>query len=401
MTVEALTDRDGKQANTSLEEEEKLRDKSFPPNDGDQYYQLPRAGIAHTLVTEQAVKRSIFSQSVKKAPGPDMLSFGPIRLLGKWDKVRIVRLTRAAIRMGRHPAVCKRASGVVICTPGKAYYTNLKAYCSISLLSCTGKVVEKVAAKLMSEEAERRGLLSEGQFRSRKGRSAINAAATMVDRAHAAWTNGDITEVFLRDIKAAFLSVGQRRLVNLINVMQMDRDVTQWTESFLSEITVEMIIECNVMERQTEEEGVPQSSPVSPSIFVIYTSGIIKWVEEYVSEAQGLSGLDHLGWVATRCDVNHVITISERCAAKSIDWASRRGVQFDTAKTEAALFTRRPGHRKHLRPILYGKIRVGNGSIRFNAQPTCSLGVWMDAHLTFKEHHDRCMTKARAANARL
>jgi len=35
-TVEALTDRDGKQANTSLEKEEMLRHKSFPPNDGDQ-----------------------------------------------------------------------------------------------------------------------------------------------------------------------------------------------------------------------------------------------------------------------------------------------------------------------------------------------------------------------------
>jgi len=36
-TVEALTDRDGKQANTSLEKEEMLRHESFPPNGGDQY----------------------------------------------------------------------------------------------------------------------------------------------------------------------------------------------------------------------------------------------------------------------------------------------------------------------------------------------------------------------------
>jgi len=29
------------------------------------------------------------------------------------------------------------------------------------------------------------------------------------------------------------------------------------------------------------------------------------------------------------------------------------------------------------------------------------LRVWMDAHLTFKEHHNRCMKKARPAEARL
>ena len=38
MTVEAFTDREGKQANTSMEKEEMLRHESFPPNDGDQYY---------------------------------------------------------------------------------------------------------------------------------------------------------------------------------------------------------------------------------------------------------------------------------------------------------------------------------------------------------------------------
>jgi hypothetical protein len=119
MTVEALTDREAKQANTSQEKEEMLRRESFPPNDDDQYYKLPPAGSAHTCVTEQAVEQALFSQSVKKAPRPDKLPFSAIRLLWKWDKERIVSLTKAAIRTGREPSVCKRASGVVIRKPGK------------------------------------------------------------------------------------------------------------------------------------------------------------------------------------------------------------------------------------------------------------------------------------------
>jgi len=104
------------------------------------------------------------------------------------------------------------------------------------------------------------------------------------------------------------------------------------------------------------EGGVPQGSLVSPILFAIYTSGLIKWVEGYVSEAEGLSFADDLGWGATGSDVNHVVSILERCAAKSIDWGSRRGLQFDTAKKEVALFTCRRGHRKHLRPKLTAKI---------------------------------------------
>jgi len=69
--------------------------------------------------------------------------------------------------------------------------------------------VEKVTAELLSEEAKRRGLLSDRQFGSRKGRSAINAVAIVVDRAHAAWTNSHRTGVRLMDIEAAFLSVAK------------------------------------------------------------------------------------------------------------------------------------------------------------------------------------------------
>jgi len=109
-----------------------------------------------------------------------------------------------------------------------------------------------------------------------------------------------------------------------LQVRQMDGDVIRWTESFLSERTVEMIIEGKAMERHPVEAGVPQGSPLSPILFAIFTSGLIKWVEDYVTEAEGLSIVDDLGWVATGIDVNHVVTIHERCAAKSIEWVSRR-----------------------------------------------------------------------------
>jgi hypothetical protein len=76
-------------------------------------------------------------------------------------------------------------------------------------------------------------------------------------------------------------------------------------------------------------------------------------------------------------------------------------MEFDAAKTEAALFTRRRGHKKHLRPKLNAIIRVRNGFVRFGREATRWLGVWMDAQLTFKEHHNQGMKKARAAEVRL
>jgi hypothetical protein len=165
-------------------------------------------------------------------------------------------------------------------------------------------------------------------------------------------------------IKAAFPSVANERLANLMKVSQMDGNLIRWRESFLSQRTVEMIIEGNAMERYPAETAVPQGSPVSRILFAIYTSGLIKWGEEYVSEAERLSFVDGLGWLATGNDVNQAITILEICPAKSIEWASGRRKPFEIAKMQAAQFTRRRGHKTHLRPKLTAKIIVGEGLTR-------------------------------------
>jgi hypothetical protein len=102
---------------------------------------------------------------------------------------------------------------------------------------------------------------------------------------------------------------------------------------------------------------------VSPILFAIYTSGRIKLVEERVSEIQGLSFVDDVGWIATGSAISQVVRKLEPSARESIDWAEKRELEFDSSITEAALFTRRRGNKKHLRPKLTAKIRVGNGFV--------------------------------------
>jgi len=176
------------------------------------------------------------------------MSSGAIWLVWRWDNERIVRLTWAPIPAGSHALVWMRACAVVSHKLGKDDPAPLKAYRSISLHSCMGNVVKKVTAELLSEEAERRDEMSDRQFETTKRRSAIDAASFMVHRAHEAGTNGDIAGALLMHIKAAFRSIEKGRLVNLVKVRQINEDLIQWTERFLSDRTVELIIGGNVME---------------------------------------------------------------------------------------------------------------------------------------------------------
>jgi hypothetical protein len=168
----------------------------------------------------------------------------------------------------------------------------------------------------------------------------------------------------------------------------IDGDLIGWTAGILSNRTVEMLIEVNVVESCLEDARIPQGSPVTPIRLAIYTSGLITSVEESVSVIKGLSFVDDVGWVATGSDVSQVIRNLEFCAKQSIDWAEGRQLEIDTSYTLAPLITLSPGQKKHLPPKLTAKIRVGNGFVRFNKEATSWLGVWIGAHLSCKEHHN-------------
>jgi len=105
-----------------------LRGVSFPVNNGYQCNRLPPAGKAPERITEQLVERAQFSQSVKKAPGQDSLSFGAIFLIWKWNKTAIIGLRKSAVRMECDTTVWMGASGVVIRKLQKQNYTKLKSY---------------------------------------------------------------------------------------------------------------------------------------------------------------------------------------------------------------------------------------------------------------------------------
>ena len=77
-----------------------------------------------------------------------------IRCLYDWEADKIGAILRAHIRLGIHPEAWKTARGVTIPKPGKEDYTLAKAYRVISLLNCLGKMVEKMAAELISAHCE-------------------------------------------------------------------------------------------------------------------------------------------------------------------------------------------------------------------------------------------------------
>jgi len=154
-----------------------------------------------------------------------------------------------------------------------------------------------------------------------------------------------------------------------------------------------MVIEGNDLHSHPVEVGVTQGSAVFPILFAIHTTGAMKSVEERVHAVEGLSFVDDIGWVSNGKNAKEGVMKLASSHTETIEWANRRDLQFNTAKTEAALLTCRRGHKKHLWPKLRVLIRVGDSCVRFNKEATEWLGVWIDSGVMFKEHHNRCGKK--------
>jgi len=52
------------------------------------------------------------------------------------------------------------------------------------------------------------------------------------------------------------------------------------------------------------QAGVPQCSPVLAIFIAMYTMKSIKWVEDNEYQVNGDSSMEHVGWLAIKCNVN-------------------------------------------------------------------------------------------------
>jgi hypothetical protein len=219
-------------------------------------------------VSAREVREALFTQSVKKAPGVDGIGFKALRLLWRWAEDRVVSLVQGCIRMGYHPCTWKTAKGILLRKQGKLTYTVAKAYRVISLLSCFGKVVEKVVATWIASFCEKNDVFHRGQFGCRRGRSTLDAVAQLVAKVENTWAKKRTALALLLDVRGAFGRVDKRQLLKRMTQVGMAGNMIRWVDSFLSDQRAMLVIDGRTGQTHAIQAALPQGSPVSPVLFI-------------------------------------------------------------------------------------------------------------------------------------
>ena len=162
----------------------------------------------------------------------------------------------------------------------------------------------------------------------------------MISYAQQAWSRKNVAGALLMDVKSAFNNVGRSHLIGRVMALGVESDLVRWTESFVSERKVRLVLNGQEGGDHEVDTGIPQGSPVSPILFTVHLSGLLGHVEERVPGVKALSFMDDVAWTTENVTENGISETLEKAATAAQEWVAANAITFDTKKTKAILLSR-------------------------------------------------------------
>jgi len=183
----------------------------------------------------------------------------------------------ASLQLQYWPATFKEAVVVVIRKPGRATYSDPKSYRPISLIKTFSKTMEFIQAKRLISTAEIHKLLPLTHCGGRKSSSCEHAIHLLLEKIFSAWrsTNSKVASLLLLDGSGAFDNVNHQRLLWAVRRLGFRENLVGWLGSYLSGCSGQIRMTEGLMPRFSIEKGIPQGSPLSPILGLIYNLEIL------------------------------------------------------------------------------------------------------------------------------
>ena len=399
-TVEDLTN-DGQRLTSDSDKARALASAFFPrlppdpdgsaAEDFDEPDDVPEPISQHVPVTRSEVIRAIRHSRAAAAPGSDEISCWLLKKCLFTLLPFLQRVFDGSLRLCHFPVAWRRARVVALRKPGKQTYDIVGSYRPISLLSSVGKLLETIVNRRVMNFVESRQLLSPFQFGFRRGREVLDAGWRLVEDVVSALRARRQVQAVALDLKSAYDTVWHRGLVSKMRKMGIPAYLIFWTRSFLSDrvgavgvghATVEVTPEC----------GVPQGSPYSPTLFLIFIDDLLHELGQLERLCFQAFADDLILWLVGDFRRGVIHPILQKALDVAGNWSLTWKLRFNPAKCEAICFCGANTRiRQRFEARLYSAALEHVPCIRY-------VGLWLDAHLSW---HRQIIEATRRAMSRL
>ena len=299
-------------------------------------------------LTTDEIAAALSKCSPTSAPGPDGIPYSTSKQVNKINPSILLHILGPLVVLAYHTPSLKSSNGVVLDKPGKTSYESPSPFRIIVLIRTFSKILERIIAARLLTAARLRGLLHPNQCGSLPGLSTYDACLTLTNDVKTLQRPRlKVSSLFL-DIKAGFDNVDNNTLARILREGGIPLYLVSSVSSFLGERSCTLIFQGASGTPAPVNVGVPQGSPISPLLFLLYVAPlhfriprvlIISYVDDF---ALTVASLSYHG------NIRRLQELFDKLERK----ASRLGVSFSVAKTEL-IHWRTPSQRYSPKCLTY------------------------------------------------
>lgn len=233
-----------------------------PPGDVDFFPEISEAEVAAAI-----------ARGKNSAPGPDDISRQLLKQLPATAIALLALIFNRCLFTGTFPPLWKTSNVVMIPKPGKPA-SDPASYRPISLISCLGKLFERLVTDRLQDFCDHHGVIPDFQHGFRARHTAQDPVFNLLSTATENFNRNQVTTALLLDSETAFDRVWHAGLIDKLHRFRFPHNVLLLIHNFLSDRTARIKTDGHFSPPFTPRAGVAQGSILSPLLFNIYVADI-------------------------------------------------------------------------------------------------------------------------------
>lgn len=332
-----------------------------------------------------------------KAMGPDMIHNAFLKRGGDSLHRAMQVLFNLCFQCGYFPKAWKLQQIIPIPKPNRDM-SESKNYRPISLVSCLGKVLDKILTKRLMHYVHTKQLISSDQAGFQWEHSTYELLLRITEDIYSNFEHNNVTHAAFLDINKAYDSVWREGLRYKLRHYFNIKGNLYWILSSFLDCRVGYVL-LNGKQSKTIDfpMGIPQGGSLSPILFLLFINDVNAEKQDGIE--MGTFADDISLWTSPSCDNSHQHQVTQlealqRTITRIQTWCAKWRMTLAVEKTQFMILhhhTKRNVYKQALRL----KTNESEKETSIEAQKKVKyLGVYLDSHMTWEYHVDYIYGKA-------
>lgn len=285
-------------------------------------------------ITMQEMKNSL-KLLKDSSPGPDNIPNKLIKILNENYTRELLGIFNQSLATGTVPTKWKVGHVIPIQKPTKPS-DKCDSYRPITLLSCQGKLLERIICRRLEHYIESKNILLPTQYGFRPNRSTTDVLIQLEHNIVQSMNTKLYTAVIYIDLQGAFDCVWSQGLLYKLSKIGIEGNLLQWFQNYLTDRTIRVRIDGHLSDPFPMRCGVPQGATLSPLLFNIMMSDF-----PTTPQVDNLVFADDITIMSSNRDPKTVQMHLQKHLNLITTWAEKWGFTINPNKTKMQHFTYR------------------------------------------------------------